>query len=272
MVPNKRAAVLGSPIEHSLSPVLHSAGYSSAGLEGWEYSRIVCEAEDLPRVVGQADESFQGFSVTMPCKFAALEFADEATERARQIGSANTLTRINGGWRADNTDCEGVLIALRELLGDQAVQRAVLVGAGGTARAVMWALREIGCEQVTVVNRSNRAAEYSELSHGMDVTFCTFAADLEAIALAADVVVSTVPAPAVADHAAALGHAPVFDVIYSPWPTPLATRAASNGYPVVGGLSMLAGQSYAQFEQFTGVQAPQAEMRGALLQHFEQTR
>ena len=87
----------------------------------------------------------------------------------------------------------------------------------------------------------------------------------------ADILVSTVPADALASYASTLGHAPVLDVIYNPWPTPLATRAASNGYPVVGGLSMLAGQSYAQFEQFTGVEAPRDAMRNALLRHWEQT-
>lgn len=267
-----RAAVLGSPIEHSLSPVLHNAGYAAAGLQGWEYTRIQCDADELPRVVRGADESFRGFSVTMPCKFAALEFADEVTARARQIGSANTLTRTANGWRADNTDCEGVLTALRELLGSAPVQRAVLVGAGGTARAVMWALREIGCTQVTLVNRSDRSAEYEDLSDGINVAFRTFGDGLEDICMDADVVVSTVPADALEGHAASLGHAPVFDVIYNPWPTPLAVCAASNGYPVVGGLSMLAGQSYAQFEQFTGVEAPRDAMRHALLRHWEQER
>lgn len=264
-----RAAVLGSPIAHSLSPVLHTAGYEAAGLTGWEYSRIECVAEDLPRVVGEADPSFCGFSVTMPCKFAALEFADEATQRAVEIGSANTLTRIDGRWRADNTDCEGALAALRELLGDAIPQRAVLVGAGGTARAVMWALRELGAREVTVVNRSDRSAEYAELGRGMDVRFIPLDAHAQRAAMDADVVVSTVPAHVLGEHAKALGHAPLFDVIYAPWPTALAVRAASNGYPTVGGLSMLAGQSYAQFEQFTGVAAPREAMRAALLAHCE---
>ena len=94
-VPEYRAAVLGSPIEHSLSPVLHSAGYAAAGLDGWHYERIECTAEQLPEIVGSADASYRGFSVTMPGKFAALEFADEVTERARAIGSANTLSLIH---------------------------------------------------------------------------------------------------------------------------------------------------------------------------------
>ncbi|WJY97676.1 shikimate dehydrogenase [Corynebacterium fournieri] len=272
MTVTHRAAVLGSPIEHSLSPVLHSAGYAAAGLAGWDYTRIQCEADDLPRVVGQAGDAFRGFSVTMPCKFAALEFADEVTDRAREIGSANTLVRTETGWRADNTDCEGAQVALRELVGERPLDNTVVVGAGGTARAVMWALREMGCQQVTLVNRSDRSAEYAELAAGMDVTFTGFDADLEKVAMDADAVVSTVPADALREHAAALAHAPVFDVIYNPWPTPLAVRAASNGYAVVGGLSMLAGQSYAQFEQFTGRKAPREAMRGALLQHWEYSR
>lgn len=266
-----RAAVLGSPIEHSLSPVLHTAGYRAAGLEGWEYTRIRCEAEELAGLVSNADDSFRGFSVTMPCKFAALEFADEVTERAREIGSANTLVRIESGgghrWRADNTDVEGAVVALKELLGTTPPKRAVLVGAGGTARAVMWALRHLGAEEVTVINRSDRSAEYTQLASGMNVRWVGWDANLAGIAMQADAVISTVPAATVDEAAQALAHAPVFDVIYDPWPTYLATRAAANGYPAVGGLSMLAGQSYSQFEQFTGASAPRDAMRQALLRH-----
>lgn len=266
-----RAAVLGSPIEHSLSPALHNAGYAAAGLKGWEYTRILCEADDLPRIVGGADGSFRGFSVTMPCKFAALDFADEVTARAREVGSANTLTRIDDlRWRADNTDTEGALVALRELLGqaDAAPSRAVLVGAGGSARAVFWALRELGARDITVVNRSDRSAEYAELASGVNLRFVGFDADaesIEAIAMQVDVVASTVPPDVLGPLAGRLGHAPLFDAIYNPWPTPLATHAASNGYPTVGGLAMLAGQAYSQFEQFTGVAAPREAMRAAIL-------
>ena len=119
--PTRRAAVLGSPIEHSLSPVLHNAGYRALGMSDWEYGRFECTAEQLPTLVTDAEDSYVGFSVTMPGKFAALAFATEATERARQIGSANTLVRTAEGWRADNTDCDGVDGALVELLGDSPV-------------------------------------------------------------------------------------------------------------------------------------------------------
>lgn len=265
-----RAAVLGSPIEHSLSPVLHNAGYEAVGLDDWEYSRMLCEADELSGLVRGADTSYRGFSVTMPCKFAALAFADEVTDRAREIGSANTLSRIDDTrWRADNTDCEGVVAALEELLGAQPPRRAVLVGAGGTARAVMWALRSLGCTDVTVVNRSDRSAEYADLARGMNLVFVGFDAALADLTCAADVVISTVPAGTADEYAADLAHAPVFDVIYDPWPTAIATHAAANGYPTVGGLSMLAGQAYAQFKQFTGVTAPREAMRSALRAHRE---
>ncbi|QPK82449.1 shikimate dehydrogenase [Corynebacterium qintianiae] len=262
-----RAAVLGSPIEHSLSPVLHNAGYAAAGLSGWQYSRIECTADQLPGVVAGSDGSFRGFSVTMPAKFAALEFATEVSERAAAIGSANTLTRIDGGWRADNTDCEGITGALDALLGGVPVSSALVIGAGGTARPALWALGERGVDKLTVLNRSDRSAEVAPLVRGADLDFATFDADIEALAVEADVIVSTVPARALDEHAGALAHAPVLDVIYDPWPTPLATAAASNGYTSVGGLVMLAEQSFSQFEQFTGVAAPRDAMRAALVEH-----
>lgn len=264
-----RAAVLGSPIEHSRSPLMHNSGYRALGLEDWEYSRIEVDAESLAATVSAADPSFVGFSVTMPGKFAALAFADEASERARLIGSANTLVRRGAGWYADNTDVDGIAGALTELLrGDlSSVSSAVLIGSGGTARPALWALAEAGITEVTVLNRSDRSAELGDLvAHlGIHATYVDFTADLLTLSHASDLIVSTVPSVAVAGHEAALGHAPVLDVIYDPWPTPLTVRAASNGYPTVGGHVMLAHQAYPQFEMFTGHEAPYPQMWDALL-------
>ncbi len=265
---NHRAAVLGSPIDHSRSPVLHNSGYRELGMDDWEYTRIECTAEDLPRIVGEADESFVGFSVTMPAKFAALNFADEVTDRAREIGSANTLVRTTSGWRADNTDCDGISGALGELLGEglDGARRALVIGGGGTARPALWALARTGIEQVTVINRTDRREELAPLlsPHGVDFRMVTYEDDLEQLSLAADVVISTVPSAAVRGRETALGHAPVLDVIYEPWPTPLTVSAAANGYRVVGGQVMLAHQAYDQFRQFTGQPAPREAMRTAL--------
>ncbi len=108
----KKAAVLGSPIAHSRSPQLHLAAYRALGLTGWTYDRIECDADELPSVVSGLGPDWVGVSVTMPGKFAALRFADERTGRAELVGSANTLLRTPRGWRADNTDVDGVKGAL----------------------------------------------------------------------------------------------------------------------------------------------------------------
>lgn len=263
-----KAAVLGQPVDHSLSPVLHNAGYAAAGLSGWSYERIECDGEQLPDLVGNSADEFKGFSVTMPGKFAALEFADTVTERARAIGSANTLVRDGNGWRADNTDCEGISGALDELVGKQtAIGHALVIGGGGTARPALWSLAQRGVDKVTVLNRSDRSAELLPLLDGVETEFVDFERDLEPLALSVDMMISTVPSAALAGREKELGHAPLLDVIYNPWPTPLATRAASNGHLTVGGLVMLACQSYSQFEQFTGVEAPREAMREALFRH-----
>ena len=266
-----RAAVLGSPIEHSLSPVLHNAGYEAAGLARWDYTRFETSAEGLPELVGASDPEFVGFSVTMPGKFAALRFADTVSDRAQLIGSANTLVRRADGWYADNTDTEGVHGALAELLGDDPAAHALLIGAGGTARPALWALAERGVKKVTVLNRSDRSAELLPLAQnlGLELSFVSFDGDLSALARSVDVIVSTVPAAAVEDYVFDLAHAPVLDVIYDPWPTPLTTCAAANGYKTVGGHVMLAHQAFSQFEQFTGVAAPREDMLKALNQELQ---
>lgn len=263
-----RAAVLGQPIGHSRSPVLHNAGYAALGLDHWAYDRFDCDADALPGLVGGADPSYRGFSVTMPAKFAALAFADESTERARRIGSANTLVRTDTGWRADNTDVDGIRGALAELLGGGGLvdKRAVVVGGGGTARPAIWALLEAGVAHITVVNRSDRTSELTGLVDAFPTTlsYLPLEGDVEAEAAAAAVVISTVPSAAVAGLEEKLAHAPVLDVIYDPWPTPLVTVARSRGIPAVGGHVMLAHQAYGQFEQFTGQPAPREAMRAAL--------
>ncbi|WP_448850839.1 shikimate dehydrogenase [Corynebacterium sp. 335C] len=265
-----RAAVLGRPIAHSKSPQLHGAGYAALGLDDWEYVRVDCGAEELPALVAAAGPEWAGFSVTMPGKFAALETADESTERARLVGSANTLVHLpDGGWLADNTDCDGVAGALAELGADDLPDgRAVVVGAGGTARPALWALARAGVRHLDVVARSERALAVEPLAAalGMEFTWVRFDdGRLPDIAGASDVLVSTVPSDALQGVATYLARAPrILDVIYDPWPTPLARAAGEVGHPVVGGLSMLLHQGTAQFERFTGHAAPVAEMRAAL--------
>ena len=268
-----RAAVLGSPIGHSRSPLLHNTGYRAAGLEHWSYGRFECIAEQLPELIGALDNSYRGFSVTMPAKFAALDFATERTDRAERIGSANTLVRIgegvHAGWRADNTDVDGVFGALAELDVSASLMgaHATVIGGGGTARPVLWALASLGVTQVTVVNRTDRSEELAPLveTHGGRCTFVSYEAALRDLAKQSAVLVSTVPSAAIQDHVQDLAHTSVFDVIYEPWPTPLVTQTQRNGHKAVGGHVMLANQAYGQFEQFTGVPAPREAMWQALI-------
>lgn len=266
----RRAAVLGKPIAHSKSPLLHLAAYRALGLRGWTYERIECDAEQLPALVSGLSEDWVGLSVTMPNKFAALEFATERTRRAELVGSANTLVRIDGGWRADCTDIDGVTGALRELgVTDLASGPAVIIGAGGTARPSLAALEEMGAREVVIVSRDRGRADGAlecAAQAGLSARWSDFEpAALSAACAAAPVVISTVPADAAAPHVEAIASAAkLLDVIYDPWPTPLAAAVERAGGAVVGGLSMLLNQAYGQVEQFTGRPAPRAEMARAL--------
>lgn len=263
----RRAAVLGSPIAHSRSPQLHLAAYRALGLDGWTYDRIECTGEQLPALVSGFGPEWVGVSVTMPGKFAALRFADDATERARLLGSANTLVRAPAGWRADNTDVDGVVGALADV---PSADRAVVVGSGGTAPAAVAGLAARGVRHVTVVARSvDKAAGVLEVARrsGLAADFC----DLQGTAVAevvadAQVVVNTLPADAAAPYAGVLAIAPVLlDVIYEPWPTPLAAAVDARGGHVISGLQMLLNQAFTQVELFTGLPAPKEAMRAALL-------
>ncbi|WP_132993481.1 shikimate dehydrogenase [Gordonia zhaorongruii] len=266
----RRAAVLGSPIGHSRSPDLHRAAFAALGFDGWTYDALETTAEQLPDRVGTADDEWIGFSVTMPCKLAALEFADVVSARAQMIGSANTLLRTVDGWRADCTDVDGMAGALTDAGLPEDASRAVLIGAGGTSLPALAALADAGITYVDIVARDeNRAAGAVDLAErlAMTVRVVDFAPsdELRDGCGSADVTVSTVPASAAAILAGAVaGSRRLVDVIYDPWPTPLAAAVADAGGDVVGGIVMLLNQAYSQVEQFTGRPAPRAAMAAAV--------
>ncbi|HET7666395.1 MAG TPA: shikimate dehydrogenase [Mycobacterium sp.] len=255
----RKAAVLGSPIAHSRSPQLHLAAYRALGLAGWTYDRIECTADELPGVVSNFGPEWVGVSVTMPGKFAALRFADERTARAELVGSANTLVRTQAGWRADNTDIDGV----KGVLGAVAGHAAVL-GSGGTAPAVVAGLAELGAQRISVVARNrDKAAPLLALGArvGVDIGWIELGTTLVDV----DVLVSTIPADVAAGYAESVAATPLLlDVIYDPWPTPLAMAVEAAGGQVISGLQMLLHQAFAQVEQFTGLPAPTEAMRAAL--------
>lgn len=260
----RKAAVLGSPIAHSRSPQLHLAAYRALGLHDWTYDRIECGADELAAVVDGFGPQWVGVSVTMPGKFAALRFADEHSPRASLVGSANTLVRTEYGWRADNTDIDGVSGALGAAGGS-----ALVLGSGGTAPAAVVALAGLGVDAITVVARNpDKAARLVDLGAqvGVPTRWCGLDdAGLVGLAAGAEVLVSTVPADVAAGYAEVLAVVPVLlDAIYDPWPTPLAAAVTAAGGRAISGGQMLLHQAFAQVEQFTGLPAPRAAMTCAL--------
>lgn len=261
----RRAAVLGRPVGHSLSPVLHRAAYAELGLTDWTYEALDIGAEDLPVLLAGLDEEWQGFSVTMPCKQAAVAVADDVDALPRLLGAANTLVRTPTGWRAENTDVTGVGMAL-QLGGVESVEHAAILGAGGTASAAAVALASLGAQTVDVVVRDpERAAGVVAVLDALEVTarVATFADTPE---VAAPVVVSTVPADG-QTTVAGLHWQPgqtVLDVLYAGWPTPLAQAVEAAGGRTVHGIEVLFWQATVQVELITGHPAPIAAMRAAL--------
>lgn len=266
--PVRRAAVLGKPVEHSLSPVLHVAAYRALGLSDWTYERVEIDAAGLPGFVHELGPEWAGLSVTMPGKRAALDVAAEVTPRAAAVGAANTLVRGASGWRADCTDVDGVVGAVRSAGGCKPGGTGVVLGAGGTAAAAAVAFVELGMTGIRLVVRDPQRAATTASSAteaGLTVEVQRWS-EVEFAELAhAPVLVSTVPSAALQPHLADLAGAPcVLDVIYDPWPTPLARAVAEQGGRLATGLDMLLHQAFGQVEQFTGQAAPREAMRDAL--------
>jgi shikimate dehydrogenase len=261
--------VLGQPVRHSLSPVLHGAAYAALGLDDWDYDLVECDEAGLPAFVAGLGPEWAGLSLTMPLKRVALEVADEVSTRAAAAGAANTLVLRDGRRRAENTDIAGIVATLSRA-GVRPGGRAVVLGAGGTAQAALAALTDLGIAEVTVLVRSlDRAGELRAAAARLGAS-PTIRADLTdpvraaAALTGADVVVSTLPGDA-ADPLTGPGPgAVVLDVVYAPWPTRFAAAAAAAGATVLSGLEMLLHQAVAQVELMTGEPGPVEPMRAAL--------
>ncbi len=262
----RRAAVLGSPIRHSLSPLLHGTAYAALGLTGWRYEAVECDEATLPAFVERLGPEWAGLSLTMPLKRVALTVADEVSPLASAVGAANTLVLGHSSRRAENTDVTGIAAALREAGLDQ-VGAAVILGAGGTAQAALAALRELGHTAPTVLVRDPaRATHLCAAADRLGVQPTISGGLLDGAIPEADVVISTLPPGAAgAMRAQQWATRPVvLDVVYTPWPTPLAASARAAGCRTVSGLTMLLHQAVAQVELMTGRCAPVAAMRQAL--------
>ncbi len=272
----RRAAVLGHPVSHSLSPVLHRAAYSALGLD-WEYDAREVEAGGLGAFLEGLDDSWVGLSLTMPLKIEAVEQVDFLEPLAKALGAANTILfepKAAGGHRIGaNTDVPGIVAALREA-GVESVRSAVILGAGATATAAMAAFATLGCSNPTVaVRERSRAGGLLRAASklGTHPHLADFSDIVGALAIS-DVVVSTIPAPAGAAVAAQLGgaavHGVLLDAVYDPLETPLLKAWSHAGGTGVAGTRMLLHQAAEQVRLFTGRAAPLAAMDVSLLSHL----
>ena len=261
----RRCGVLGAPIGHSLSPALHRAAYASAGLD-WSYDPVEVRAEELAGFLAGLDGSWRGLSLTMPLKRVVVPLLDELTDRAGQAQAANTVILEDGRRTGHNTDIPGAAAALRERYAGPVTSAAIL-GGGATASSTLLALADLGCAHVTLLVRDEaraadtlRAAARHPKRPDVDVR------RLGTQPPPVDVLVSTIPATAQSPQVVALAEQVpvVFDVVYDPWPTPLAGFAEREGRPLVAGLDLLVHQAVLQFTLMTGVADPPfAAMRRA---------
>ncbi len=262
-----RCAVLGDPVEHSLSPAIHTAAYEALGLTDWSYDAVLVPAGGLAGFLGGLDDEWRGLSLTMPLKREALSLLGSHDEWVAASGACNTVLLEPDDCRHGlNTDVTGALMLLGEH--DVPVERAVVLGGGATATSLLLALAERGMRSATLVVREpERAAETvrAVATHPGAPSVEVVRLD-EALDLDADVLVSTVPASAqVPDLLAAVAGIPlVFDVVYEPWPTPLGAAAERMGHAVLSGLDLVVAQAVHQVAAMTGrFDAPVGAMRRA---------
>ncbi len=258
--------MLGHPVAHSLSPVLHRAAYAELGLD-WTYEALDVREPELAEVLDGLDGAWRGLSLTMPLKRTVVPLVDELTAQAEQAQAANTLVLEGRRRVGHNTDVPGAEAALDERHPGP-LRRAVVLGGGATAASVLLALAGRGCTEATLLVRDPaRVAETLAVvgrhprAPRLDVGTLPPTAPLPA-----DVLVSTVPAAAQDEAVLGLVSSAgvVFEVRYDPWPTPLAARALDLGVPLVGGLDLLVHQAARQVELMTGAAAaPLAAMRAA---------
>lgn len=262
-VTRHRAGVLGAPITHSLSPVLHRAAYRALGLDDWHYGATEVVAPGLAAHVAGLDASWRGLSLTMPLKEAAFEVASSVSELARQTSSVNTLVRTGGGWSADNTDVHGLVHALADA-GVDSVRSAVIIGSGATARSALVALTRLGGKRVTFMVRG--AARPATVAHARAAGLGVEEVPLGQWPPEVELVVSTAPPAATTPLSTSLpeGGRVLLDVVYGEGVTPLMTAAHDKGYAVVPGAEMLLHQAGEQVRLMTGEPAPLGAMRRAL--------
>jgi len=256
--------VAGWPVAHSRSPAIHNAALAAAGLAGWRYLALPLPPERFAETVRALPAAgFRGINVTIPHKEAALALADELTPTAAAVGAANTLTFLDSGAiGADNTDVAGFLEALPV---DPAGMTALVLGAGGAARAVVHALRRAGAADVMVWNRTRARAERLVADLGGRVVDAPEAAALVVNCTSVGLLETDAWFKSMPFHADTFGVGTyVADMVYKPGGTHLLAEAKQRGATVITGQEILIAQGAASFERWTGMTASRAAMRSAV--------
>jgi shikimate dehydrogenase len=258
--------VCGWPVAHSRSPAMHNAALRATGLDGWEYLALPLPPPLFTETVRALPAAgFRGVNVTIPHKQAALALADNASPAARAIGAANTLTfEADGAVAADNTDAPGLLEALRDRNVEVAGRSALVLGAGGAARAAVWALVGAGA-RVEVWNRT--PARAAALAHELGAGHAKLPGAAEIVVNATSLgldhnidLFKAIPLKADTFEAGSC----VIDLVYGSGETRFLEAARSRGARVIDGLEILVAQGVASFERWTGKMAPRQAMRGAV--------
>ncbi len=248
-----RAAVLGSPVAHSLSPTLHQAAYDALGLVGWSYGAHDVGQQDLAAFLDGLDDTWVGLSLTMPLKAAVLPLLDSTTPVVDAVGAANTVLLAGGRRAGDNTDVPGLVAALAQH-GITSVSRAVVLGGGATARSALAALASVTTDVTAYVRDPASGPGLAAVAAAYGVAVGVLPWADAADGLGAPLVVSTVVAGAT--DALAGGRIPnrpgtLFEVLYDPWPTALAAAWSAAGGPVIDGLDLLVHQAVLQVAAMT---------------------
>lgn len=249
------AAVLGSPISHSLSPLLHRLAYKHVGIEG-QYEAIEVKSGDLARFLSTTTND--AFSLTMPLKEEALGIAHNTSQIAKRISGGNTLVRSDTGWNLTSTDVDGFKYTLIGH-GISKVEHCLVIGAGATARAAVAAVSD-AADTITVINRNPEREAQMKTAAGREVMFVPWEINLQINT--ADLVINTTPAHAADEFQASLKspQGTFFEVLYHPWPTALAQSWMNSSQKVIDGLDLLIHQAISQVEIFGQLSVNRSEM------------
>lgn len=268
------AGVFGSPIGHSLSPLLHNHWLQSLGIKG-HYIPLECSAEDLPTVLPTLLKiGFRGFNVTSPHKEKIFSFADHVTQRAQVLGAINTIWLKDGELYGDTTDGQGFLASLPEACD---LSRCVIIGAGGAAKAIAYALCQVGeVEDLIIVNRTPARSDDlmatlksvfpSQVMSSQSLAGPSPALENATLVINCTSLGMTGKPPLELDLSGCNAGTLIYDTVYSPAQTKLMQAAVAAGLPVIGGLGMLIEQGRPGFAHWFGAPAPKTGEEATLLQ------